>query len=102
MVPGQRPARARAGARRVGKWGLAKDEFVDNGHWPHQIYVREARRMVSDYVHTEHDCRRTRATPEPVGMGSYNMDSHNCQRYVTATGTSATRATCRSARAART
>ena len=67
---------------RVGKWGLAKDEFVDNGNWPQQIYVREARRMVSDYVHTEHDCRRTRVTPEPVGMGSYNMDSHNCQRYV--------------------
>ena len=68
--------------KRVGKWGLAQDEFVDNGNWPHQIYVREARRMVSDYVHTEHDCRRTRVTPESVGMGSYNMDSHNCQRYV--------------------
>jgi hypothetical protein len=68
--------------QRVGKWGLAKDEFLDNGNWPHQIYVREARRMLSDYVHTEHDCRRTRVTPEPVGMGSYNMDSHNCQRYV--------------------
>ena len=68
--------------QRVGKWGLAKDEFADNGNWPQQIYVREARRMVSDYVHTEHDCRHTRVTPEPVGMGSYNMDSHNCQRYV--------------------
>jgi len=68
--------------QRVGKWGLAKDEFVDNGNWPHQFYVREARRMISDYMHTEHDCRRTRVTPEPVGMGSYNMDSHHCQRYV--------------------
>jgi hypothetical protein len=64
------------------KWGLARDEFVDNGYWPHQIYVREARRMVSDYVHTEHDCRRNRPCPDPVGMGSYNMDSHNVQRYV--------------------
>lgn len=64
------------------KFGLAKDEFTDNNHWPHQIYVREARRMVSEYVHTEADCRRTKATPESVGMGSYNMDSHNCQRYV--------------------
>ena len=71
---------------RVGRWGLAKDEFTDNGNWPHQIYVREARRMISDYVHTEQDCRRTRVTPESVGMGSYNMDSHNCQRYVDAKG----------------
>ena len=70
----------------MAKWGLAKDEFTDNGNWPHQIYVREARRLVSDYVMTEHDCRRTRATPESVGMGSYNMDSHNCARYVTPEG----------------
>jgi FAD dependent oxidoreductase len=70
----------------MAKWGLAKDEFTDNGNWPHQIYVREARRLVSDYVMTEHDCRRTRPTPEPVGMGSYNMDSHNCARYVTPDG----------------
>jgi hypothetical protein len=70
----------------MAKWGLAKDEFTDNGNWPHQIYVREARRMVSDYVMTEHDCRRTKITPEPIGMGSYNMDSHNCARYVTSDG----------------
>ncbi|HEX3149840.1 MAG TPA: FAD-dependent oxidoreductase [Gemmataceae bacterium] len=70
----------------MAKWGLAKDEFTDNGNWPHQIYVREARRMVSDYVMTEADCRRTRVTPEPIGMGSYNMDSHNCCRYVTPEG----------------
>ncbi len=70
----------------MAKWGLAKDEFTDNGNWPHQIYVREARRMVSDYVMTELDCRRKRITPEPIGMGSYNMDSHNCTRYVTPEG----------------
>jgi len=70
----------------LSRWGLAKDEFVDTGHWPHQIYVREARRMVSDYVVMELDCRRQRATPQSVGMGSYNMDSHNCMRYVTAEG----------------
>jgi len=70
----------------MAKWGLAKDEFTDNGNWPHQIYVREARRLVSDYVMTEHDCRRSRPTPEPVGMGSCNMDSHNCARYVTPEG----------------
>jgi FAD dependent oxidoreductase len=70
----------------MAKWGLPADEFTDTGGWPHQIYVREARRMVSDYVHTELDCRRKRATPESVGMGSYNMDSHNCARYVTPDG----------------
>ena len=70
----------------MSKWGLPKDEFTDNGGWPHQIYVREARRMVSDYVHSELDCRRTRDTPQSVGMGSYNMDSHNCMRYVTKDG----------------
>ncbi len=77
------PAEVRA---RVNRWGLAKDEFTDNGNWPHQIYVREARRMVSDYVTTEHDCRRRRVCEDSVGLGSYNMDSHNVQRYVTPEG----------------
>ncbi|MFK7819007.1 MAG: FAD-dependent oxidoreductase [Planctomycetaceae bacterium] len=67
-------------------WGLAADEFVDNGNWPHQIYVREGRRMVSDYVQTEKDCRRLRIAEDSVGLGSYNMDSHNVQRYVTPEG----------------
>ena len=67
---------------RMSQWGLAKDEFTDNGNWPHQIYVREARRMVGKYVMTEHDCLVKRETPESVGMGSYTMDSHNVQRYV--------------------
>jgi endonuclease/exonuclease/phosphatase family metal-dependent hydrolase len=67
---------------RMAAWGLAKDEFTDNDHWPHQIYVREARRMVSDFVMTEAHLRGERPTPRPVGMGSYNMDSHNVQRYV--------------------
>ncbi len=68
------------------EWGLPKDEFIDNGNWPHQIYVREARRMVSDYVVTELDCRRLKDTPGSIGMGSYNMDSHNIARYVTPEG----------------
>lgn len=70
----------------MAKWGLAKDEFVDNGHWPHQLYVREARRMVGRYVMTEHELLKRRPTPEPVGMGSYGIDSHNVQRYVTPEG----------------
>lgn len=67
-------------------WGLAKDEFTDNGNWPHQIYVREARRMVGQYVMTENELLKRRPTPEPVGMGSYGIDSHNVQRYVTPQG----------------
>ncbi len=65
-----------------GAWGLAKDEFTDNGHWPHQIYVREARRMVGDVVVNQNHLTRKTPTPRPIGMGSYNMDSHNVQRYV--------------------
>jgi hypothetical protein len=65
----------------MSQWGLAKDEFTDNGHWPHQIYVREARRMVSDFVMTELHLRGKKTTPRSIGMGSYNMDSHNVQRY---------------------
>ena len=72
--------------KRMNQWGLAKDEFTDSGHWPHQIYVREARRMVGEYVMTEHDVLGKRSVPNPVGMGSYTMDSHNVQRYVTAEG----------------
>ncbi|MFZ4793460.1 MAG: FAD-dependent oxidoreductase [Blastocatellia bacterium] len=67
-------------------WGLAKDEFRDNGNWPHQIYVREARRMIGKYVMTEHELLKKRPTPESVGMGSYGIDSHNIQRYITPEG----------------
>jgi hypothetical protein len=67
-------------------WGLAGDEFVDNRHWPHQIYVREARRMVGSFVMTEHELLKRRPTPDPVGMGSYGIDSHNVQRYITPEG----------------
>ena len=66
----------------ISRWGLARDEFRDNGNWPHQIYVREARRMLGDFVMTERHLRRLIPTPRPIGMGSYNMDSHHTQRYV--------------------
>ncbi len=68
------------------RWGLAKDEFKDSGHWPHQIYVREARRMVGLYVMTENELLKKRPTPDSVGMGSYTIDSHNVQRYITPEG----------------
>jgi hypothetical protein len=61
-------------------WGPAKDEFTDTGGWPHQMYVREARRMVSDYVMTEHNCRGKVTVEDPVSLAAYTMDSHNCQR----------------------
>ncbi|GGA79884.1 protein-xanthan lyase [Brucella endophytica] len=63
-------------------WGLCGDEFRDNGNWPREIYMREARRMVSDFVMTEKHLRRQEPTPQSVGLGSYNMDSHNVRRYV--------------------
>jgi hypothetical protein len=71
---------------KMSRWGLAKDEFKDNGNWPHQIYVREARRMIGSYVMTENELLKRRPTPESVGMGSYAMDSHNVQRYITPEG----------------
>ena len=64
------------------QWGYARDEFTDNGHWPHQIYVREARRMVSDFVMTEKEVLGKSPVEQSVGMGSYTMDSHNVQRYI--------------------
>jgi len=67
-------------------WGLPKDEFTDNGGWPHQIYVREARRMIGEFVMTENELTKKRSTPDSVGMGSYTIDSHNTQRYVTPEG----------------
>jgi hypothetical protein len=68
------------------QWGLPKDEFTDNGGWPHQIYVREARRMIGQFVMTENELLKRRPTPESVGMGSYTIDSHNVQRYITPEG----------------
>ena len=68
------------------RWGLPKDEFKDNGGWSHQIYVREARRMIGSYVMTENKLTKKRPTPESVGMGSYTIDSHNVQRYITPEG----------------
>jgi hypothetical protein len=70
----------------MSQWGYASDEFTDNAHWPHQIYVREARRMVGEYVMTEHEVLGHKPVDQPVGMGSYTMDSHNVQRYINADG----------------
>lgn len=68
------------------QWGLPKDEFKDNGHWPHQLYIREARRMIGKYVMKEADALGKTTVQNPIGMGSYSLDSHNAQRFVKADG----------------
>jgi hypothetical protein len=67
-------------------WGLAKDEFTANDNWPHQLYVREARRMIGAYMMIEQNCRGQRVAEDSIGLAAYTMDSHNVQRYVTKDG----------------
>jgi len=67
---------------RVNRFGLDPREFRDTGFWPHQLYVREGRRMVSDYVMTQANCESKRTVTDSVGLASYPMDSHFCQRVV--------------------
>jgi ribulose 1,5-bisphosphate synthetase/thiazole synthase len=64
------------------QWGYPKDEYLDNGNFTHQLYIREARRMVSDYVMTQHNCEGREKVEDGVGLAAYTMDSHNCQRVV--------------------
>jgi hypothetical protein len=66
----------------VSGWGLPRDEFTGTGGWPHELYVREGRRMISERVITEHDCRGLTTVEDSVGLASYTMDSHNCHRLV--------------------
>jgi len=66
--------------REMQQWGPCKDEFPETGGWPNQLYVREARRMISDYVMTEKNCRGQEVITDSVSLAAYNMDSHNCQR----------------------
>ena len=67
---------------RVNRFGLDPDEFQDTEFWPHQLYVREGRRMVSSYVMTQANCQSKRTVSDSVGLASYAMDSHFCQRVV--------------------
>jgi hypothetical protein len=71
----------------VNRWGLAGDEFADTGHWPDQLYIREARRMRGAYIMRQADLQSDRIKPDSIGMGSYNSDSHNVERVARADGT---------------
>ena len=64
------------------QWGYPKDEYTDNGHWSPQMYVREVRRMVGEYVMTQHNCQAREVVEDGIAMAAYTMDSHNCQRLV--------------------
>jgi uncharacterized protein (DUF1684 family) len=64
------------------KWGYPKDEYLDNGNWSPQLYVRETRRMIGNYVMTSANCNGGRVVNDGVGMAAYTMDSHNVQRLV--------------------
>ncbi|SEW53464.1 FAD-dependent oxidoreductase [Chitinophaga arvensicola] len=64
------------------QWGYPKDEYTNNGHWSPQLYVREVRRMVGEYVMTQANCEGKEKVTDGVGMAAYTMDSHNCQRVV--------------------
>lgn len=66
----------------VREWGLARDEFEGTGHWPHQLYIREARRMIADYVMTDHNCLADMTVEDSIGLASYQMDSHHCRRVI--------------------
>ncbi len=66
----------------MSQYGWPKDEFVDNNHFPHQLYIRESRRMIGELVMTEHHCMSHDSVPDGIAWGSYNMDSHNCDRHV--------------------
>lgn len=70
----------------VSRWGTSKDEFVREDGWQEQLYVREARRMIGEYVMTQYNCEGLEVAEDPIGMGAYGMDSHNTQRYVNEEG----------------
>ncbi len=70
----------------VSRWGTPKDEYDNDDGWPTQLYVREARRMVSNYVMTQKNCEGLETADDPVGLGAYGMDSHHVKRYVDVNG----------------
>jgi hypothetical protein len=72
--------------KEVSRWGTCKDEFERTDGWQQQLYVREARRMIGDYVMTQYNCEGLEVVPDPIGLAAYGMDSHNTQRYIDENG----------------
>ena len=70
----------------MNSYGLTADEFTDNGGWSGQMYIREARRLIGEYVMTDRNCRGLTSPVDPIALASYTMDSHNAERYVNAGG----------------
>lgn len=77
------PAQVRA---IVSQWGTCKDEYEREDGWPSQLYIREARRMISDYVMTQRNCEKLELAEDAIGLAAYGMDSHHVQRYVDVNG----------------
>ena len=66
----------------MAQWGYPRDEFQDNDHFSPQLYIRESRRMIGEYVMTQHNCEGDEVVEDGVGLAAYTMDSHNCRRLV--------------------
>ncbi|MGQ7870429.1 FAD-dependent oxidoreductase [Sunxiuqinia sp. sy24] len=77
------PAKVR---EKVSQWGTCKDEYEREDGWQQQLYIREARRMISNYVMTQKNCEGIEIVPDPIGMAAYGMDSHHVKRYVNSNG----------------
>ncbi|MDO9634426.1 MAG: FAD-dependent oxidoreductase [Paludibacter sp.] len=71
---------------KVSRWGTCKDEYEREDGWQEQLYIREARRMISNYVMTQKNCEGVEIVEDPIGMAAYTMDSHHVKRYVNANG----------------
>lgn len=63
-------------------WGYPKDEYTDINHWSFVMYIREARRMIGEYVMTQANCEGKTVVDDGIAMAAYGMDSHNTQRIV--------------------
>ena len=71
---------------KVSQWGTCKDEYEREDGWQQQLYIREARRMISNYVMTQKNCEGIEIVNDPIGMAAYGMDSHHIKRFVNSKG----------------